>query len=84
LDVAVYAEALAMRLGWRTLSLDQWMALAAEREAMGAHPDSMSSDGVPPAVQLGLFQSRPGNPASVRASPASSAVPTKPLPREYA
>lgn len=97
LDLAVYGEALAMRLGWRTLSPEQWASLAAEREAMGAHPDSV----VGTAQQLGLFSvqsaamppasgmARPG-PVSGPAAPSAltnvSATPAslKPNPRIYA
>jgi len=53
LDVAVYSEALAGQLGWRTRTAAQWDQLAAEREAMGADPDSQPA--FRPAEQLGLF-----------------------------
>lgn len=52
LDVMVYGEALAGKLGWRTLTPAQWDALTAEREAAGAHPDSEPA-------QLALFAPRP-------------------------
>ncbi len=44
LDVMVYAEALAMRLGWRVHTPVQWAALEAEREVAGVHNASMQSD----------------------------------------
>lgn len=41
LDLMVYAEALATKLGWRTHTPMQWAARAAELEAMGGHPDNL-------------------------------------------
>ncbi len=57
LDVAVYSEALAGKLGWRVKTPLQWDMLAAEREAAGAHPDSAVA-ATRRAVQLGLFMPR--------------------------
>ena len=53
LDVAVYSEALAGQLGWRTRTAAQWDQLAAERETAGAHADQAKA--FRPAEQLGLF-----------------------------
>lgn len=44
LDCMVYAEALAGKLGWRTLTPAQWAALEHEREIAGAHPASSQAD----------------------------------------
>lgn len=40
LDVMVYGEACAIRLGWRTHSREIWQRLIAERDIAGAHADS--------------------------------------------
>jgi phage terminase large subunit GpA-like protein len=39
LDVMVYGEALAGKLGWRTMTPAQWAILEARHEVAGAHPD---------------------------------------------
>lgn len=72
LDVMVYAEALAVRKGWRLLTPAQWDALAAEREAAGAHPASAAAA----ALQLGLFSTalapaRPAQPPAAAPRPLS-------------
>jgi phage terminase large subunit GpA-like protein len=50
LDVMVYGEALAIKLGWRLNTPAQWAQLEAEREIAGAHDAS---------AQLGLFGPNP-------------------------
>lgn len=62
LDLAVYGEALACKLGWRTLTPAQWAALAAEREILGAHPDNAGA-------QLGLFAATAAIPAATAPAP---------------
>ncbi len=85
LDVMVYGEALAVKKGWRLMTAEQWDALAAEREVMGAHPAS----GARFAGQLSLF----GMPASRAPAAASTSAenaellsidsrPATPSPRE--
>lgn len=44
LDCMVYGEALAGKLGWRTLTPAQWAAIESEREIAGAHPASAQPD----------------------------------------
>lgn len=73
LDVAVYSEALAGQLGWRTRTVAQWDQLEDEREKVGAHPDSGAAE-FRPSEQLGLFGAL--QPVSVGASGAGAAPPT--------
>jgi phage terminase large subunit GpA-like protein len=44
LDVMVYAEALAGRVGWRTNTPAQWAVLEAQREVAGVHADQAQAD----------------------------------------
>lgn len=63
LDVMVYAEALAVRKGWRLLTPQQWDALAAEREIAAAHTDDTGNLGLSATALL----PRPGGrPAAAR------------------
>ena len=80
LDVMTYAEALAGRLGWRTLTPAQWSALEAEREIAGAHPASGQLDllAAPPAAApvVAPANSVPqAAPAPAKATPAPAPIP---------
>jgi phage terminase large subunit GpA-like protein len=77
LDVMVYGEALAGKLGWRVMTAAHWDALEAEREVAGAHPDS----GAVEDAQLGLFMPPPRPAAApLAAEPTQSAVAPEALP----
>lgn len=72
LDCMVYAEALAIRVGWRTLTPAGWEALRREREAMGAHPESAAAAPGKPA-QLGLWSAAaPGRTSTDMQSPSAN------------
>jgi len=79
LDLMVYAEALAGKLGWRTLTPAQWAALEAEREIAAAKPAAAQHDLFTDPARL-AFQAQGPTGA---AEPAAAGVPVasrSPLP----
>jgi phage terminase large subunit GpA-like protein len=70
LDCAVYGEALAGKLGWRTLTPAGWAALEAEREVAAAHS----------APQSDLFATPQIAPSLTRVSETENSEPAAPAP----
>jgi len=76
LDLMNYAEALAIRLGWRTLTDEQWALLEAEREAPPAErqldfEDALTRAPVPPASPAPIAAPvRSGGDPAVQSAPA--------------
>jgi phage terminase large subunit GpA-like protein len=79
LDCTVYGEALAGKLGWRTLTPAGWAALEAEREIAAApaapQPDLFQE----PAVRLGYGRAAPLSQVLAPAAPPPSAPPARSL-----
>ena len=74
LDVMVYSQALATKLGWRTISPSGWERLADMREIAGQSSDEHAStefwDYEATSVPAGLSEPSPSKPAAASGAPA--------------